>query len=111
MDRSLVSKATSADLTPTPGFMYNEIARITHASVDACKQLEDFLLKRLRKDSVHTKLKVLRVMKHCCQQGHQTFRRDMQRHISEIKLCLGAQRPPPPLLSAPQTSCRAHADI
>ena len=62
MDKSLVSKATSADEVPTPGYMYNEIARITHASADACKQLEEFLMKRLKKDNVHQKLKVLRVI-------------------------------------------------
>ena len=65
MDKSLVSKATADSAEPTPGYMFNEIARITHASVDACLQLENFLLKRLKKDSVHVKLKVLRVIKHC----------------------------------------------
>ena len=71
MDKSLVSKATADSAEPTPGYMLNEIARITHASVDACLQLENFLLKRVKKDSVHVKLKVLRVIKHCCQHGHE----------------------------------------
>jgi hypothetical protein len=92
MDRSLVSKATADSADPTPGYMYNEIARITHASVDACVQLEAFLLKRLKKDSVHVKLKALRVIKHCCQHGHATFRREMQRHTPDIKECLGARQ-------------------
>ena len=91
MDKSLVTKATSPDEIPTPGYMFNEIARITQSSADACKQLIDFLIKRLKKDSVHVKLKVLRVIKHCCAQGHATFRRDMQRHTTEIKECLGAR--------------------
>ncbi|EOD24651.1 hypothetical protein EMIHUDRAFT_450562 [Emiliania huxleyi CCMP1516] len=90
MDKSLVSKATADSAEPTPGYMFNEIARITHASVDACLQLENFLLKRLKKDSVHVKLKVLRVIKHCCQHGHATFRREMQRHTTDIKECLSA---------------------
>lgn len=89
MDKSLVSKATSPEEDPTPGYMYNEISRITHVSADACKHLEEFLLKRLKKDNVHQKLKVLRVIKHCCKQGHATFRRDMQRQIGEVKPCLG----------------------
>ena len=37
MDRTLVLKATSPDEIPTPGYMFNEIARITHSSADACK--------------------------------------------------------------------------
>mmetsp|Transcript_8469 Transcript_8469/g.14288 ORF Transcript_8469/g.14288 Transcript_8469/m.14288 type:complete len:742 (+) Transcript_8469:122-2347(+) len=97
MDRSLVSKATSADEVPTPGYMYNEIARITHASVKDCQNLEEFLLKRLKKDGVHVKLKVLRVIKHCCQHGHATFRREMQRHTAEIKECLGFRGAADPL--------------
>lgn len=98
MDKSLVSKATSPDAQPTPGYMFNEIARITQASAEACKQLIDFLLKRLKKDNVHVKAKTLRVMRHCCQQGHATFRRDLQHYVSAIKECLSA---PAPLLSAP----------
>ena len=100
MDRSLVSKATSADADPTPGYMFNEIAKITHASADACKQLEDLLMKRLKNSSVHVKYKVLRVTKHCCQHGHITFRRDMQRHTAAIKECLGAARRADSLLPA-----------
>ena len=64
--------------------------RASHTPVDACLQLENFLLKRLKKDSVHVKLKVLRVIKHCCQHGHATFRREMQRHTTDIKECLSA---------------------
>jgi hypothetical protein len=37
MDKSLVTKATSPDEIPTAGYMFNEIARITQASADACK--------------------------------------------------------------------------
>ncbi len=91
MDKSLVTKATSPDEVPTPGYMFNEISRITQSSADACKQLIDFLLKRLKKDNVHVKLKVLRVIKHCCLQGHATFRRDMQRYTTDIKECLSAR--------------------
>ena len=97
MDKSLVSKATSADEVPTPGYMFNEIARITHASSDACHQLEAFLLKRLNKDNVHQKYKVLKVMKHCCTHGHMTFRRDMQRETTAIKACLSYRGTPDPM--------------
>ena len=37
MDKSLVTKATSPDEVPTAGYMFNEIARITQSSADACK--------------------------------------------------------------------------
>jgi hypothetical protein len=85
MDKSLCAKATADSEQPTPGYMFNEIGRITHASVDACRQLEDYLMKRLTHASVHVKLKSLRVIKHCCQHGHLTFRRDMQGKTATIK--------------------------
>ena len=97
MDKSLVTKATAPDEVPTPGYMFNEIARITHASSDACHQLEAFLLKRLNKDNVHQKYKVLKVMKHCCTHGHMTFRRDMQRETTAIKACLSYRGTPDPM--------------
>ncbi|KOO34393.1 ap-4 complex accessory subunit tepsin-like protein [Chrysochromulina tobinii] len=59
MDKSLCTKATSPDEVPTPGYLYNEISGITKASADACKQLIDFLVKRLKKDNVHVKIKTL----------------------------------------------------
>lgn len=92
MDRSLVSKATAPDEQATPGYMYREIAKITFASVDASSQLKEFLLKKLKSTNVHVKVKALKVMKHCCQNGHPTFRRELQRCTAEIKECLGAPR-------------------
>ena len=94
MDKSLCTKATSPDEVPTPGYMYNEVARITHASADAATALKDFLLKRLKKDNPHVKAKTLRLIKHCCMQGHGTFKRDMQRHTTEVKECLSYRGTP-----------------
>lgn len=94
MDKSLCAKATADSDQPTPGYMYNEIGRITHASVDACRQLEEYLVKRLAHSSVHVKLKALRVMKHCCQHGHLTFRRDMQGKTAVIKESMQYRGPP-----------------
>jgi hypothetical protein len=90
MDKSLVSKATSADDAVTPGYLYREIAKISHVSVDASGQLRDFLLKKVKSSNVNQKFKALKVLKHVCQQGHPTFRRDLQRNTSDIKECLGA---------------------
>ena len=45
----------------------------------------------------HVKLKVLRVIKHCCLQGHATFRRDMQRETTAIKACLSYRGTPDPM--------------
>jgi hypothetical protein len=90
MDKSLCTKATSPDEVPTPGYLYNEISGITKASADACKQLIDFLVKRLKKDNVHVKIKTLRLIKHCCLHGHATFKKDMKSFTAEVKECLSA---------------------
>ena len=77
--------------------LFSEDSSLLLAFARAAQSLEDFLLKRLKKDNVHVKLKVLRVMKHCCLQGHATFRRDMQRHTTEIKECLSYRGTADPL--------------
>ena len=46
---------------------------------------------------MHVKLKVLKIIKHCCMSGHATFRRDMQRSTQEIKECLQYRGTPDPL--------------
>ena len=76
MENKQVIKATSKDEAPTPGYLLNEIARTTHASDEASCKLEDFLLKRLSKES-HPQilLKTLRLAKYCCENGHPSFRR------------------------------------
>ena len=90
MDIKLVQKATSKDEAPTPGYMLNDIARITQASDEASHKLEEFLLKRLAKET-HPQivLKTLRVAKYCCENGHPTFRRGIQRRVAEIRPYLG----------------------
>ena len=54
----LLSGATSADPNPIPGYMYDEITKITFTSVSTCAELQDDLLSRLKKKSPHTKAKV-----------------------------------------------------
>jgi len=97
MDKSLCTKATSPDEVPTPGYLYNEISGITKASADACKQLIDFLVKRLKKDNVHVKIKTLRLIKHCCLHGHATFKKDMKSFTAEVKECLNFRGDADPL--------------
>ena len=55
MDRTMLNKATSADDTPTPGYMYGEIAKMTYAG--DTWQLEEYLTKKLQKDNPFTKHK------------------------------------------------------
>ena len=90
MENKQVTKATSKDEAPTPGYLLNEIARTTQASDEASHKLEEFLLKRLSKES-HPQivLKTLRLAKYCCENGHPSFRRGIQRRVNEIRPFLG----------------------
>ncbi len=58
---SLLSKAINEEETPTPGYLYVDIAKITHESLNTCRELEDYLLKKLQKPSPVVKTKTLQV--------------------------------------------------
>lgn len=83
---SRLSKATSDDLNPTPGYLLDEIAGtrlprgvvqlgrrahrswpasagMTHGSIEECDKVANFLVKRLTKRSPLVKIKVLRTIK------------------------------------------------
>ncbi len=97
IDRSLLTRATSNDSSPTPGYLYSEIARMTYLSHEECNQVATYLLKRLQKRSGVVKLKVLNVVKHVCLKGPNGFRRVVQLHIENVKECLSFTGPPDPL--------------
>ena len=63
MDRSLVLKATSSDSSATPGYMYNDIAKMTLGKPEVCRKLEDLLIQRLGKKDRNVKYKTLLVIK------------------------------------------------
>ena len=63
MDKGLLQRATSSDDSPTPGYMYGEIAKMTLTSVDACRQIEEYLVKRLGNKNANVKLKALLIIK------------------------------------------------
>eukprot|EP00403_Amphidinium_massartii_P017834 CAMPEP_0178415610 /NCGR_PEP_ID=MMETSP0689_2-20121128/23639_1 /TAXON_ID=160604 /ORGANISM="Amphidinium massartii, Strain CS-259" /LENGTH=185 /DNA_ID=CAMNT_0020036933 /DNA_START=47 /DNA_END=600 /DNA_ORIENTATION=- len=112
VDRALLNKATSADDTPTPGYMFGEIAKATFADIDACQQLADYLIKKLERDNPHVKLKVLRIIRHVCDQGKHDFRRAIQKKADLVKQCQQYRGTPDPLKGdAPNKAVREEADV
>lgn len=97
MDKSLLSRATNTDDSPTPGYLYGEISRMTLHSYETCQKVMDWLVTRVQKKHHNTKFKTLQVIKHVCREGRQDFRREIQRHIPVIKECLQYRGPPDPL--------------
>lgn len=88
MDKALLTRATSKDDTPTPGYLYGEIARMTQHSYDTCSKVMEFLISRVKNKHHTVKFKALQVIKHVCRDGRVDFKREMQKHIPTIKECL-----------------------
>ena len=108
--RSLVDKATTSDEQATPGYLYNELAKLTFTSVSHCQIIQDHLLKRLEKDDPRVKFKTLRCLKHLVLKGHHSFRRDLQRQVEVLRDCLHCRGPPDPLRGdAPYRAIREEA--
>ncbi|CAM9842717.1 unnamed protein product, partial [Sphacelaria rigidula] len=63
MDRSMVARATSSDDSPTPGYLYGDIAAMTHANFEGCRQLTAYLLERIKKPNHNIKHKCLLIIK------------------------------------------------
>eukprot|EP00752_Nemacystus_decipiens_P013398 g11863.t1 len=97
MDRPLVARATSSDDSPTPGYLYGEIAQMTHANFEGCRQLTAYLLERIKKPNHNIKFKCLHIIKHVCMKGRAEFKMSMQREAHLIKDCLIFSGPPDPL--------------
>ena len=67
-DRNLVSKGTSSDDTPTPGFVLKEL--VSRISLGTSKfqtlPLVSLLVPRLKKSDPNIKLKALKIINVCC---------------------------------------------
>ena len=63
MDRPVVARATSSDDSPTPGYLYGDIAQMTHANFEGCRQLTVYLLERIKKPNHNIKFKCLQIIK------------------------------------------------
>jgi hypothetical protein len=93
----LLNKATTADENPTPGYVYPELIKLTHADVGNCDKMADWLYRRLQRAEPSVKYTVLQVMKLVSKGGRLEFRRALQRQNEAVKVCLQFKGPPDPL--------------
>ncbi|XP_071477000.1 AP-4 complex accessory subunit tepsin-like [Diadema antillarum] len=93
----MLLKATQDDETPTPGYLYNDITALTYESGSNCQCLVDFLADRLDKNSCHVKFKVLKVMLHIVDHGHEAFSDRLRNKAKGIQLSTKYSGPPHPL--------------
>ncbi|GBG32504.1 AP-4 complex accessory subunit Tepsin [Hondaea fermentalgiana] len=99
MNRTTLAKATSTEDSPTPGYLYGEVAKMTFEGADVTNKVCKYLVDRLKRKEPVVKHKVLLIIKQVCRRGDGSFRRAIQAgpNIGEVKACLQFTGPADPL--------------
>ncbi|CAM4554189.1 AP-4 complex accessory subunit tepsin isoform X2 [Lepidochelys kempii] len=90
-------KCTSDDDVPCPGYLFEEIAKISHDSSGSSQCLLEHLLNRLQNNSCHVKLKVLKILLYMCTHGSSQFLQQLKRNSTFIQEAAVFAGPPDPL--------------
>uniref|UniRef100_A0A8C8RWL2 AP-4 complex accessory subunit Tepsin n=1 Tax=Pelusios castaneus TaxID=367368 RepID=A0A8C8RWL2_9SAUR len=90
-------KGTSDDDVPCPGYLFEEIAKISHDSPGSSQCLLEHLLNRLQNNSCHVKLKVLKILLYMCTHGSSQFLQQLKRNSTFIQEAAVFSGPPDPL--------------
>ncbi|XP_012519626.1 PREDICTED: AP-4 complex accessory subunit tepsin [Propithecus coquereli] len=93
----ILLKGTSDDDVPCPGYLFEEIAKISHESLGSSQCLLEYLLNRLYSSSGHVKLKVLKILLYLCSHGSSSFLLILKRNASFIQEATALAGPPDPL--------------
>uniref|UniRef100_F6SIY5 AP-4 complex accessory subunit Tepsin n=1 Tax=Equus caballus TaxID=9796 RepID=F6SIY5_HORSE len=93
----ILLKGTSDDDVPCPGYLFEEIAKISHESLGSSQCLLEYLLNRLHSGSGRVKLKVLKIMLHLCSHGSPSFLLILKRNSTFIQEAAVFAGPPDPL--------------
>lgn len=93
-----LTQATSDDGEPTPGYLLDEITKITYQSTSSSHQLVDYLLHRLNKSSTPVKIKVLKIIVYLINNGHKSFRQQLRQNDGSIKSTVLHSGPADPML-------------
>uniref|UniRef100_A0A8C4NCL6 TEPSIN adaptor related protein complex 4 accessory protein n=2 Tax=Eptatretus burgeri TaxID=7764 RepID=A0A8C4NCL6_EPTBU len=78
-------RATSDDLEPCPGYLFEEAAKISLESPGSCHCLLEFLMDRLKSASCSGKLKTLKLCRHLLCQGSTHFAPALRQHASLLQ--------------------------
>ncbi|XP_049614459.1 AP-4 complex accessory subunit Tepsin isoform X1 [Syngnathus scovelli] len=90
-------KATADDESPCPGYIFQEIGKISHESLANDQCLLEYLLERLQVESCHVKLKVLKIFVHLCGHGSKHFLTELRRNSTFIQQASVYSGPPDPI--------------
>ncbi|CAB1313155.1 unnamed protein product [Coregonus sp. 'balchen'] len=78
-------KATAHDEKPCPGYLFEEIGKISQESTGCGQCLLEYLLERLQVESCHVKIKVLKIFVHLCGHGSPHFLTELRRNSTFIQ--------------------------
>eukprot|EP01083_Nonionella_stella_P238776 836519_1 len=96
--KKLLNSCTTEDRKQTTsGYSFRELSNATLSSISECEDIENFLIKRLKKDNPIVKLKCLRIIKYICEHGRDTFKINMQSKIGCLRSCTSYTGPLDPL--------------
>uniref|UniRef100_A0A4W4EJV8 Uncharacterized protein n=1 Tax=Electrophorus electricus TaxID=8005 RepID=A0A4W4EJV8_ELEEL len=105
-------KATADDETPCPGYLFEDISKISHESVGCSQCLLEYLLQRLQGESCNVKLKVLKILLHLCGHGPPHFLTELRRNATFIQEATVYSGPPDPIHgNAPFQKVRVSAQV
>ncbi|XP_075296892.1 AP-4 complex accessory subunit tepsin [Opisthocomus hoazin] len=90
-------RGTADDDVPCPGYLLEEIAKISLESPGSSQCLLEYLLGRLRSGSCRVKLKALKLLLHTCAQGSPQFVLQLQRNACFVREAAVFSGPPDPL--------------
>uniref|UniRef100_A0A8C7ZDS4 TEPSIN adaptor related protein complex 4 accessory protein n=1 Tax=Oryzias sinensis TaxID=183150 RepID=A0A8C7ZDS4_9TELE len=97
MNVPTLMKATADDENPCPGYLFQEIGKISHESLGCGQCLLEYLLERLQVESCHVKLKVLKIFVHLCGHGSDHFLTELRRNSTFIQQASVYSGPPDPI--------------
>ncbi|KAK9174305.1 ENTH domain containing protein [Cryptosporidium meleagridis] len=88
LDRGLLQSIFGSDSASAPsGYQLNEVTNLSYIQEGSCNYLEDYLIKKLKRNDPKVKFKALRLIKHLCENGNPTFKMLVQRHANQIRVC------------------------
>ncbi|OII74556.1 epsin like ENTH domain-containing protein [Cryptosporidium ubiquitum] len=94
LDKGLLQSIFGSDSASAPsGYQLNEVTNLSYMQEGICSYLEDYLIKKLKRNDPKVKFKSLRLIKHLCENGNPTFKILAQRHANQIRLCQSYKGP------------------
>ncbi|KAK7870622.1 hypothetical protein R5R35_009121 [Gryllus longicercus] len=93
----MLTRATADNQEPVPGYLFQEIEKITLQPEPSCQLLVDYLTQRLDRPSAAVKMKVLKIMKHLVNNAPRHFRYHLRKKDGSIKMATSYHEAPNPL--------------